>query len=60
MMDDIFTTKEAASYLKIKGTTVRQLIRTKKIRAYKEGRRGGYRMLKEDIKKYIAQKLKGL
>jgi len=57
VMDDILRTKEAAKYLKVGEAYIRQLIRLKKLRAYREGRRGGYRILKEDINKYIKQKL---
>ncbi len=58
VMDDILRTKEAAKYLKVGEAYIRQLIRLKKLRAYREGRRGGYRILKADVKKYIKQKLK--
>ena len=58
IMDDILTTKEAAKYLKVGESYICQLIRLKKLRAYEEGRRGGYRILKEDINKYINDKLK--
>lgn len=57
-MDDILTTKEASKYLKVGEEFIRQLIRLKRLRAYKEGRRGGYRILKEDLLKYVKQKLK--
>ena len=57
-MDDILRTKEAAKYLKVGEAYIRRLIRLKKLRAYREGRRGGYRILKADVKKYIQQKLK--
>ncbi len=57
-MDDILTTKEAAEYLKVGEAYIRQLVRLKKLRGYGEGRRGGYRILKEDIVKYIDDKLK--
>lgn len=57
-MDDILRTKEAAEYLKVGEAYIRRLIRLKKLRAYREGRCGGYRLLKEDINKYIKQKLK--
>ena len=46
-MDDILKTKEAAEYLKVGEAHIRELIRLKKLRAYEEGRRGGYRILKE-------------
>ncbi len=57
-MDDILKTKEAAEYLKVGEAHIRELIRLKKLRAYEEGRRGGYRILKEDIITYINNKLK--
>ena len=57
-MDDILRTKEAAKYLKVGEAYIRRLIRLKKLRAYREGRRGGYRILKKDIAKYIKYKLK--
>ena len=53
-MDDILKTKEAAEYLKVGEAYIRQLIRLKKLRAYREGRRGGYRILKEDLNKVEA------
>jgi len=31
----------------------------KRYGAYTEGRRGGYRILKKDVEKYIRQKLRG-
>jgi len=46
-VDDILKTKEAAEYLKVGEAHIRELIRLKKLRAYEEGRRGGYRILKE-------------
>ena len=55
-MDEIFLTKEVAKYLKVSEAYIRQLIRCEELRAYKEGRRGGYRVLKEDIDKYIEKK----
>ena len=55
-MDDILTTREVAKHLKISEEFVRQLIRKNIIRAYPEGRRGGYRILKEDIMKYVEGK----
>ena len=57
-MDDILRTKEAADYLKVGEAYIRHLIRLKKLRAYGEGRRGGYRIRKEDINSYINKKLK--
>lgn len=56
-MDDILVTKEVAGYLKVSEAYIRQLIRLKKLRAFREGRRGGYRILKKDLNKYIEKKL---
>ncbi|MEW5895835.1 MAG: excisionase family DNA-binding protein [Candidatus Omnitrophota bacterium] len=57
-MDDILTTRETAKYLKISEEYLRMLIRKRRIPAYKEGDRGGYRIRKIDIDKYISQRLK--
>jgi len=57
-MTDILLTKEVANKLRVSEEFVRQLIRQKKLRAYKEGRRGGYRVLSADIDRYINDKLR--
>jgi len=57
-MDEILTTREAAKYLKISEGFLRKLIRRKKIRAYREGRRGGYRIQREEIDRYVRKKLR--
>lgn len=56
-MDDILLTKEAAKILKVSEGFVRELIRDKKLRAYKEGRRGGFRIPKQDVDYYIKVRL---
>lgn len=56
-MDDILTTKEASKYLKVSEEFLRHLIRNKIINAYSEGRRGGYRIPKKEIIKYIDKRL---
>ena len=48
--------KEAAAILRISEEYLRSLIRKKKISAYKEGRRGGYRISSEEIDNYIARR----
>ena len=53
----LLLTKEAAQILRISEEYLRSLIRKKKISAYKEGRRGGYRIAAAEIDKYIAQKI---
>jgi len=53
IMEEVLLTKEVANILRVSEEYVRGLIRKKKIRAYKEGRRGGYRITKEEVNKYI-------
>ncbi|MFA5038646.1 MAG: helix-turn-helix domain-containing protein [Candidatus Omnitrophota bacterium] len=55
---EILITKEVARKLRVSEEFVRLLIRQKKLRAYQEGRRGGYRILQKDVDKYIKMKLK--
>ena len=52
----LLLTKEAADILRISEEYLRSLIRQKKIPAYKEGRRGGYRIPSEEIDNYIRQR----
>ena len=52
----LLLTKEAAEILRISQEYLRSLIRKKKISAYKEGRRGGYRISAEEIDNYIARR----
>lgn len=54
----LLLTKEAASILRISEEYLRSLIRKRKIFAYKEGRRGGYRIPLKEIDKYIAKRYK--
>ena len=42
--------------LRVSEDYVRDLIRNRKIKAYKEGRRGGYRIAMEEVDKYISNK----
>jgi excisionase family DNA binding protein len=49
----LLLTKEAAEILRISDEYLRSLIRKKKILAYKEGNRGGYRISIDEIRKYI-------
>jgi excisionase family DNA binding protein len=53
----ILLTKEAADILRISEEYLRSLIRQKKIAAYKEGRRGGYRITVGEIDNYITRKI---
>lgn len=49
--------KDIAEILKVSREHVRQLIREGKIKAYKEGRRGGYRTTKGCVEDYVAGRL---
>ena len=57
-MKDIYITKEVAKMLRVGEEYERELIRQRKLKAYKEGRRGGYRITASEVKKYINQKHK--
>lgn len=52
----LLLTKEAADVLRVSEEYLRCLIRQKKITAYKEGRRGGYRIPSQEIDNYIARR----
>jgi len=52
----LLLTKEAADVLRISQEYLRSLIRRKEIAAYKEGRRGGYRIPTNEIEEYIERK----
>jgi len=54
----LLITREAADILRISEEYLRSLIRQKKISAYKEGRRGGYRISIEEVDNYIKGKYK--
>ena len=55
-MRNILITKEVAQMLRVSEDYVRGLIRHKKIKAYKEGRRGGYRIPADEVDRYIQKK----
>jgi excisionase family DNA binding protein len=57
-MDKMLLTKEVAETLRVSEEYVRELIRRKKLRAYKEGRRGGYRIMPLEVEKYVQEKQK--
>ncbi len=56
--EKLLVTKEAAEILRISEGHLRLLVRQKKIAAYKEGRRGGYRISDQEIENYIAMRQK--
>jgi len=57
-MNNILITKEVAQMLRVSEDYVRGLIRNRKIKAYKEGRRGGFRIPVDEVNKYIEWKQK--
>lgn len=57
-MSNILVTKEVAELLRVSEEYVRELIRQRKLKAYKEGRRGGYRITTDEIENYIKRKHK--
>lgn len=57
-MRKILLTKEVAQILRLHEEYVRELIRQRKLKAYKEGRRGGYRITMEAVEHYIDKKHK--
>ena len=54
----LLLTREAADLLRVSEEHLRALIRRKAIYAYKEGRRGGYRIKPSEIENYISQRFK--
>jgi excisionase family DNA binding protein len=52
----LLLTREAANILRVSEEYLRTLIRKKQITAYKEGRRGGYRISSKEVEKYISRK----
>ena len=54
----LLLTKEAADILRVSEEYLRSLIRKKEISAYKEGRRGGYRISTNEVDSYIARRHK--
>lgn len=55
-MKSILITKEVAQILRVSEDYVRNLIHNRKIKAYKEGRRGGFRIHKDEVNNYIKKK----
>lgn len=55
-MKNLLITKEVAQILRVSEEYVRELIRQRKLRAYKEGRRGGFRITMEEIERYVNAK----
>ena len=55
-MQKILVTKEVAEMLRLHEEYVRLLIRQRKLKAYREGRRGGYRITMKSVEDYIDRK----
>ncbi|OED37806.1 hypothetical protein AB834_01290 [PVC group bacterium (ex Bugula neritina AB1)] len=56
----VLLTREVAEMLRISEEHVRDLIRQGKLNAYKEGRRGGYRITIEEVERYVNERFKEL
>ena len=52
----VLVTKEVAQMLRLSEEYVRELIRDRKLKAYKEGRRGGFRVTMDEVESYIERK----
>jgi excisionase family DNA binding protein len=57
-MDDILRTREVAGLLKVSEGFVRGLIRDKKLRAFKVGNRGGFRISMREVERFIASRIR--
>ncbi len=55
-MKRVLLTKEVAQILRVSEDHVRSLIRKRKLKAHKEGHRGGYRIPADEVTKYIKGK----
>ncbi len=55
-MEKIMLTSEVAKQLRISEGYLRELIRKKKLKAYKEGRRGGFRITEKAVQEYVKKK----
>lgn len=55
---EILKTEEVAKILRVSPLHVRNLINAGRIKAYKEGRKGGFRTLWVEVERYILDKLK--
>ena len=55
-MEKVLLTKEVAEMLRLSEEYVRELIRQRKLKAYKEGRRGGFRITTAAVQHYIKRK----
>ena len=58
-MQRILKTNEVAEALRVSEDYVRGLCRRGKLRCYKEGRRGGFRVLESDVEAYINRRMRG-
>ena len=54
----VLVTSEVAEALRISNDYARELLRRGVIPGYKEGRRGGFRVLEKDVDAYVKRKMK--
>ena len=52
----LLVVKEVAEILRVSAEHVRRIIRKGQLRAFKVGRRGGYRIREEDLRNYIIKR----
>lgn len=52
-MYDFMLTRDVARLLKVSEEYIRELIRRRKLRAFKVSRRSGYRIAKQDLDRFI-------
>jgi len=57
-MKKLFLTSEVADLLRLSEEHVRLLLRTRKLKGYKEGRKSGYRIPESEVIRYINFKMK--
>jgi excisionase family DNA binding protein len=54
---NILVVEEVAKILRVSNEHIRKLVRCNELEAYKEGRKGGYRILEDSVYKYIKNKI---
>jgi len=53
---EVYTTQDICKLLKVSENHVRKLIKRGKLKAWREGRKGGYRVREESLKEYMKVK----
>lgn len=58
-MMNILTSKEVADVLKVSTNHVQKLCKNGELKSYKEGRKGGFRILESSLNEYIMKRMEG-